>query len=348
MFTDCPGCSRQFHIYAIQLTAAKGLVKCGFCGQQFNAIERLHDKPLPIIDQQHNGNHLRAQHEPLPHEAMQPRFPVPDSAEGPLENGTLDTPGAESVSYVGAFPVGIQPQSYEPPQPQFPLPDSAEETPENGATEPPGADPVFNAGPLPVDAEPQQQRPEEDNGQLEQVQPPQEYAFNGDDRVDVRPSRPGMVLSLFWTAGVLLLTVVAITQLAWFNRDQLLSRYPAMMPWVIRLCDRMQCQVFRHRDVAAIKLINRDVRDHPRYEHALLVNATMSSQSDTFQPYPEVQLLLYDTNGKMVAHRKFHPQDYLDDSVQITAGMAPNRLVHFVLEVTGMTARAVSFEFNFL
>ena len=47
MFTSCPACSRQFRIRASQLATAEGLVQCGFCGKQFNALERLYDKPLP-------------------------------------------------------------------------------------------------------------------------------------------------------------------------------------------------------------------------------------------------------------------------------------------------------------
>jgi predicted Zn finger-like uncharacterized protein len=49
MFTSCPGCHRQYRIHAGQLTAARGTVRCGFCGRQFNAVERLSDKPLPRI-----------------------------------------------------------------------------------------------------------------------------------------------------------------------------------------------------------------------------------------------------------------------------------------------------------
>ena len=46
MFTDCPECRRQFHIRADQIAAAAGEVRCGFCGRQFNALQRLRDAPL--------------------------------------------------------------------------------------------------------------------------------------------------------------------------------------------------------------------------------------------------------------------------------------------------------------
>ena len=47
MYTVCPNCAKQFHIYAEHIAAAGGQVRCGFCSQQFNALERLSDEPLP-------------------------------------------------------------------------------------------------------------------------------------------------------------------------------------------------------------------------------------------------------------------------------------------------------------
>jgi predicted Zn finger-like uncharacterized protein len=45
MYTFCPDCNRQYRIRSAQLTAAQGLVICGYCGRQFNALERLSDRP---------------------------------------------------------------------------------------------------------------------------------------------------------------------------------------------------------------------------------------------------------------------------------------------------------------
>lgn len=43
MHTVCPNCSRQFHLLAAHLSAAGGIVRCGRCGAQFNALGALHD-----------------------------------------------------------------------------------------------------------------------------------------------------------------------------------------------------------------------------------------------------------------------------------------------------------------
>ena len=127
-----------------------------------------------------------------------------------------------------------------------------------------------------------------------------------------------------------------------------MSRYPGTLPWFNRLCSTIDCSAIRYRDLAAIQLLNRDVREHPRYQNALLVNATMSNQSHTLQPYPVVQLNLFDTQGNLIAYRQFQPREYLDETINITRGMTPDSPVHFVLEVLDSAAGAVSFEFEFL
>jgi len=271
MFTDCPDCSRQFRINAAQLSAAEGLVQCGFCGRHFNALTRLRDAPLPV-------------------------------------------------------PAGV-PSSMEP-EPEFNIPGAAE-----GAVQPFMADPGKTTAPTPRPVEIHISGPLFDatDAEVEESEPP----------------RSSPMRRLFWSVFILVLVVAVLLQVAWFQRDAILERYPKLTPWARRICELVQCDLIRHRDLSAIKLINRDVREHPRFENALLVNATMSNQSQTRQPYPNVQLVLFDTNGDQIAYRDFRPEDYLDSSIDILDGMAPGVPVHFVLEVTGPTAGAVSFEFNF-
>jgi len=127
-----------------------------------------------------------------------------------------------------------------------------------------------------------------------------------------------------------------------------MSTWPELRPWVNKLCDRLDCDVVRIYQTADIKLLSRDVRLHPRYPDTLLVNATMVNEADKIQPFPDIQFALFDTSGKMIAARNFKPEEYLDNSIAISEGMSSDQPVHFVLEVTGPTDGAVSFEFRFL
>ena len=155
-------------------------------------------------------------------------------------------------------------------------------------------------------------------------------------------------MNAYWAAGVLSVLLLFALQLAWFQRDRLLLDYPDLRPYVKQLCEKMDCQVIRERNTRAISLVNRDVRLHPSYQDTLLVNATMQNELSTKQPYPQVQLTLFDTAGALIGYREFEPTDYLDASIDIDEGMPVESPVHFVLEVAGSSEKAVSFEFRFL
>jgi predicted Zn finger-like uncharacterized protein len=277
MYTDCPDCRRQFRVRAAQLSSARGQVRCGCCGRQFDALERLRDEPLPAMT-------------PPPAVAAQP---APAQHETPAQHGKPPPT---------------------PPAPVFePVDDDDDEASETGGG--PRTDPNARSILLP---------------DLEEEAPP--------------PRR----FRALWATALVVLILLAALQVAWFQRDYLLTRFPRLAPWVQRLCEEIGCSVIRHRDLNAMRIVNRDVRLHPLYQDSLLVNATVQNGAALVQPWPDVQLVLYDTAGRPVAYRRFPPAEYLDDSIDVRRGMKPGESTHFVLEVTGAMEGAVSFEFGFL
>jgi hypothetical protein len=138
-----------------------------------------------------------------------------------------------------------------------------------------------------------------------------------------------------------------LLQLAWFNRDLLLERYPEYIPLAKQLCQRYNCELVRERDLDAIVLVNRDVRDHPRYNNALLVNFTIENRSRKTQPYPGVQFVLFDNTGNITAYRRLQPTEYLEPDINPDEGMRPGLPLHLVLEVAESAETTVGFEFGF-
>lgn len=338
MFTDCPSCQRQFRIYAAQLSAAGGVVKCGYCGQQFNAIERLHDKPL-VAKSAEIPQDLEEQSSDA-----EPQFDIPNAVDDIQEDDSFDISGEESAS--------AQQDESDADQDQEVFNKSApsEESQERQAIEIPDQGP-----PSPLQDKSETEQEEDLNaqqevsgeGSIKEEGIDSGYNFS-EELLSEHAPKPSMLRRLVWITGSSLLILFVLIQVAWFNRDELLDRYPKLTPWVNKLCAELECEPIRHRDLSAIKLINRDVRDHPRYEKALLVNATMSNQSHTAQAFPVVRLTLFNSSGMSIGYRSFSPDDYLDESINIFKGMIPSVPVHFVLEVTGSTEEAVSFEFDFL
>jgi len=184
---------------------------------------------------------------------------------------------------------------------------------------------------------------------IESVERETHYDFpDADDILSEEPTRRRWIPTLFWTSACFVGLIAITLQLAWFNRDLVSMEYPQVTPYFKQVCAELDCKILRHRDTQAIKLVNRDVRLHPNYQDTLLVNATMNNELSVRQPYPRVQLTLFDTSGALLGHRRFTPDEYLDESIALDEGMPINIPVHFVLEVSGPTAGAVSFEFRFL
>lgn len=284
---------------------AAGEVRCGFCGEQFNALGRLSDYPLHLPDK--GFTDTRHRHEP--------DFGGPSSAdykdndeiqalESNLDDEILDAEPQFDIGDIGEGDIG---------------PDTEKATNEIQKVK------------------------------LEEVVSVREKLVDiPETLLEGKPSSHHIVISLFWSLGAIILLFSLLAQVSWFNRDEILKKYPELLPQYRIVCDYFNCELLRQRNVHAIKLVNRDVRLHPIYSDTLLVNATITNRSDDAQPFPRIQLTLFNTDGGMVAFREFNPNEYLDDSMIISEGMIPGQPVHFALEVTGPTEDAVSFEFRFL
>ena len=343
MFTDCPSCERQFRIRAAQLGAADGWVRCGNCGETFYALERLSDTPLKRLPTLRQTDEAAA--EP-PAVSIEPEgAPEPE----PLEPEPVEAPEPEP----------LEPEPVEAPEPE-PAEPEPEKAPEPGPVEPGQHQPVAEEA-APEDIEPEQP--------AESVLQPDEALTPGQDTsgtastdaaenrealpelppvlVDDKEKKTGSPARLIWGSLVFVLSLIAVAQLAWFNRDGLMRAYPALVPWVEQVCERLQCDPIRFRDITAIELLNRQVTQHPRFRNALLASATMVNNAEFIQPFPDIVLLIFSTDGQVISRGRFKPEEYLGPGVNPSGGMPPGIPVHFGLELSGTSREAVSFRFRF-
>jgi len=324
MVTLCPACNRQFRVRARQLAAAEGLVQCGYCGRQFNALDHLYDRPRVIP-----GAGASA---PVEGGTPEPGFHTPPEGEGHAP----PVHGADAGPAWAGVPGTKAPASSRDQAPGATLAEgntggseAREDVPGNA-----GAGDDRDAG---------------GNARRDHVLEEARAGYPFPQELDQQTAPRGRALStLLWSLGVVLLLLWGGAQAAWFYRDIVLSRYPQLLPWARDICEQFDCTLVRKRNIDAIKLINRDVRIHPRYEHALLVNATFTNLSRYRQRFPRILFTLLDTSGEIIAYRQISAQEYLDSSVDGAAGMPPDSPIHIVFEVANRGMDAVSFEFNFL
>ena len=311
MFTDCPSCERQFRIRAAQLGAADGWVRCGNCGETFYALERLSDAPLKRLPTLRQADEAATEPLAVSIEPGQEGAAKPEPAEPELYQ-----PVVEEATPAEPTPEGIEPE--QPAETVLHTDEALTPEQETAGTETTDTDESREALPdlPPVLA-----------GDLEK--------------------KTGSPARLIWGSLVFVLSLVAVAQLAWFNRDGLLRAYPALVPWVERVCETLQCDPIRFRDVSAIELLNRQVTQHPRYRNALLANGSMVNGAEFIQPFPDIVLLIFSTDGQVTSRGRFKPEEYLGPGVNPSGGMPPGVPVHFGLELSGTSQEAVSFRFRF-
>ncbi|MGQ0593180.1 MAG: zinc-ribbon and DUF3426 domain-containing protein [Gammaproteobacteria bacterium] len=151
-----------------------------------------------------------------------------------------------------------------------------------------------------------------------------------------------------WVALTVLMTLGLCAQLAWFRGAELLRAYPGLQEPLAAVCAFAGCRLQGPRDPGAVRVMERDLREHPRYRDALLVNAILLNQAAFAQPYPILELALYDTEGAVVAGRRFEPHEYLDRALDADALMPVGQPLHVVLELVGPKRPPASFELRFL
>ena len=143
------------------------------------------------------------------------------------------------------------------------------------------------------------------------------------------------------------LLVLLGMQWTYFNRA-VLAADPGWRPMLAQFCSLLRCDLPLRVDLSQLAIIERDVRQHPAAERALLINAAFENKADFTQPYPVFEVSFIDIAGNPIAMRRFLPAEYLDTELDTAAGLPSHTPVQVVLEVQDPGDKAVSFQFGFL
>lgn len=372
MLTQCSICGTVFRIHADQLSAAEGFVECGECETQFNALERLIDEP---------GTQANGAAGTPPTSSAQPVAPG-NGLGVSISASASPAEGPVFVLLDADDPTG-EPESG-PEQATLHDPTSATDAPVSVASDEHqpvdfAIDPAYTEEQIALDPDPGHQAvdidPEStptgptlsaaehavlftepgagDTLELDLVE-------EGEDLEDVpallkdqlaalnREKRSRSSITWIWALLGLLLAATLGLQIAWEYRETIFKQVPEARHYALTACARLGCDVSPASEPDTIELRARDVRDHPQYRDALLVNATLINRSDAPRGYPVIQLGLYDHIGNALGVRRFEPREYLDKSIDITVGMPAGKPIFIVLQVAAAGDAAVSFEFTFL
>lgn len=149
-----------------------------------------------------------------------------------------------------------------------------------------------------------------------------------------------------WLIGGLVVGAVIIFKVAEF------SGHPVLEPEevdaaLIRLGITEAEQKTVYRDLELIHLVSRELEADPANPGQLRLEATIVNRAPKSQPYPDLEVILFDTEGAALATYRFEPADYLARDSLPEADMSPQAYLPLVLQLDDPGVQAVGFELNF-
>ena len=136
-------------------------------------------------------------------------------------------------------------------------------------------------------------------------------------------------------------------QWVYFYRDQL-ARDRQWAPYVQIFCQTLRCTITPRHDVGLVQLTDTRVTPHPKFDKALRVRATLINRAKYTQPYPLMEVTLTNTEGKVLARKRFSAREYLKNTKQLDAGLTPNVARKAQMEITSPKAAADGYEIRLL
>lgn len=149
-----------------------------------------------------------------------------------------------------------------------------------------------------------------------------------------------------WVAVCAALLLGLGAQLAWAKRDSLVAD-PTVGPLLAAGCAMIGCHLPLVPAPSQLRLMARDVEQHPSVRDGLLITASVHNDASFAQPYPVVTIVLSDANGQRLAMRRFQPDDYVSDASARERGLPGGATTAMVFEVQDPGQRAVAFAFSF-
>ncbi|MET0066747.1 MAG: DUF3426 domain-containing protein [Candidatus Thiodiazotropha sp.] len=150
-----------------------------------------------------------------------------------------------------------------------------------------------------------------------------------------------------WLLGALLLLVPLAGQIAWQMRDRLIYHDTGRL-FLNTLCDVTGCSVPLRRATDKIVIVQRALTAHPSKPDLLLMQLEIVNTAPFSQPYPKLQLSLFNEMEKLIARRTFNPEEYLDIPAQQLPLLTKQTATHITLELVDPGSEVTGFKFDFL
>lgn len=356
LITRCPACATMFKVVPDQLRVSEGWVRCGHCGEVFDASAHLQPPDAVTQEQQQQPAQEQEQEQEQGAQSVAGASPSEAAPEsGPPEAGpSLAGPPREQRDHVAAADeepfagVDSEPASDLSPDsiassPQTEIdeelledePDSVRLQAERQALQEDPLDRPFSLRREDLSA-PAELTPSELPAA---AAPLEELTFVRQARREARWQRPAV-------RGLLALLALALAgllglQVAVQERDRLAAAEPVLRPWLVRVCDLLGCRVAPPRRIEAIAIegstFNRLRPD------AYRLQVTLKNQSGAQVAMPAIELTLTDGEEQPVVRRVLMPGELGAARLALAARAEWSGTAAFALQDTSLASRVAGY-----
>ena len=154
-------------------------------------------------------------------------------------------------------------------------------------------------------------------------------------------------ISVTWLLSCLLAILLLAGQHLWFNRSTLYWE-PTLHPIYVQICSHINCPDFYQQDIDKIENLQLVIQQHSLYEGAAHISLLLKNHALFKQPFPALKLTFKDLKGRIVSHRIFQPNEYLDESRANVLAMPSQTPIQISLDIMTPGSRGVSYELELL
>lgn len=319
MLTTCTTCGTRFRLSAEQLRQAQGRVRCGRCGEVFDAFAHLQgDDGTPWSAPGPADESETKTTQPLPRDdqAIEPGLEAgePDRL-GDTDDLLLASAERKEPRIDDLFAeLDTGAESVEPPLEFEPAPETDESLTEELVA-------------LETESNTTERLP--DDSEL----PPHDHFA---ERTRGRRHR------MLWTTGVVVLALILLGQWVNANRDSL-SRNLVIGPSLSAIYSLIGHPLAAPHAVDAWQITNTNVTSDPEAPGALSITGSLANTAGFAQRWPLLRVELTDRYGDALRARDFTPAQYLPAD-QAGTLPAPGSAAHFRIDVVDPGPDAVGFE----
>ncbi len=343
MFTQCSKCETIFQLSADVLRAAGGQVRCGRCGEVFNALARLAEQPSAFtvgespLELETRADQILQSPPPRPN----PAAPKPSDFE------EMDTAGVE-IAHLEVQGLHGEASAEEEASLEFTLPPGEldrifVENKRKGLDKP-----TLRAVPSgPAESQSIGLEISEDvRRELLGAAAPGAAAFDenlGIPELLLRDAPPPRRAVRLWGSAAILLALALALQVAHRNREWLAANAPfgaALRSAYAQLGSPLPTPA----NLAAYQLRQWGVTGDPNANGALHVRASILNTAAEFQPYPLLRVTLEDRFGNRIGSRDFEAAEYLGRPT--VKSLAPGERVDATVNLLDPGKNAEGFEID--